>query len=539
MRNQYKKLTRAELIEELEKLESQRQAMGADEPESLVEQLHIHQVELEMQNRELREAQQDLEESRNHYADLYDFAPVGYVSLDDKGVILQINLTASAMLGVERERLVGMPFSRYVQPEDRGTFMEYMSECEMSEDMVTTELRLVARGKVAMDVELSCAPYKNKPGEAVVYGTAITDFTERKLLEEILRESEGYYRSLFENAYEVIVVLNPDGTHKYSRPSMKRISGYALDELEGRSIFELIHPDDVQHIRGIFSQGIQEPGYTANVELRFQHKDGSWHIYEAVGMNLLDDPAVGGVVVNAREITERKRLENELVKSNEELRAFAHTLSHDLRSSLSIIEGFSDAALEASEENQRAEETDCLKHIIRGVQRAQGYIESVLQYAQSDHPEEEAFSADIEEVLLGVLMDYGEDIHDLGVEVENYIDVPPVMVNPIRLQQVFMNLIGNALKYLGNNRKPRIKVGAEKKGDTVTLYVSDNGVGISPEDQQEIFDPFKRFCIDGGFGLGIGLSTVKRAAEAWGGEVWVESEPGKGSTFFFTAPVAD
>ncbi len=316
MRN-YKKLTKAELIEELEKLESQRQAMGVDEPERLLEELRIHQVELEMQNQELREAQQELEESRNRYADLYDFAPVGYVSLDGKGVILQINLTGSIMLGMEREKLIGMPFSRYVQPEDRGTFMGYMSECERAEEMLATELRLAARGKPARDVELSCATSKRKPGEAAVYRAAITDITERKRAKEILQESEEYYRSLFENAYDIILVLNSDGTYKYSSPSMKRFTGHEPKELEYKNVFELIHPDDVQDIFKIVSQAIQEPGYTAHMEFRLQHRDSSWHIYEAVGMNLLDDPAVSGVVINAREITERKQLEAELERSRE------------------------------------------------------------------------------------------------------------------------------------------------------------------------------------------------------------------------------
>jgi chemotaxis family two-component system sensor kinase Cph1 len=409
---EYENMTREELIAELEKLQSPSWARDADGLNNILEQLRIHQVELEMQNQELREAQQELEESRNRYADLYDFAPVGYASLDDTGLIHDINLTGSTMLGMERGRLVGMPLFRHVLFEDRGLFLEHMRRCRQTGEKVTTELRLVAKDNTAINVELSSVPYKRASGNAVLYRTVMMD------------------------------------------------------------------------------------------------------------------------------ITERKRMEEELRRGNEELKAFAHTISHDLRGSLAIIEGFSVAAFSALERGDNREEVESLEHVIKGARRAQGYIESLLEYAMAVHEEGVVLRAATDEVLVEVLIDYGEEIREKGVEMVIEKDLPPVKVDPIRLRQVLMNLIGNAIKYIGDNAKPRIEIGARTEGETVILHISDNGVGIQREDQDKIFEPFKRFTSDGSHGLGIGLATVKRVVEGWGGNIQVESKPGEGTTFLFSAPAA-
>jgi PAS domain S-box-containing protein len=408
----YEHMSREELIRELEKLQSPSWAKDAEGLNKVLDELRIHQVELEMQNRELREVQQELEESRNRYADLYDFAPVGYASLDGKGVIRDINLTGSTMLGVERARLIDMPLARYVWPEDRGWFVEHMRRCRQTEEKVSTELKLAAGENAFVDVELSSVPHRSALSDDVLYRTMITNITERRLMEEELR------------------------------------------------------------------------------------------------------------------------------RANEELQAFAHTISHDLQGTLAVIEGFSVVALSALEKGDSKEEVESLEHIIKGARRAQGYIESLLEYAQSVHKEGVASRAASEEVLMGVLSDLDGEIREKEVEVVIDDALPPIQVDPIRLRQVFLNLIGNAIRYLGDNEKPKIEIGARTEGGMVTLHISDNGVGIAREDQGEIFDPFKRFSTDGSYGVGIGLATVRRVVEGWGGKIWVASNPGEGATFYFSAPPA-
>jgi len=166
-------------------------------------------------------------------------------------------------------------------------------------------------------------------------------------------------------------------------------------------------------------------------------------------------------------------------------------------------------------------------------------INSLLQYAQAGHMDFESRSVDSEEILMEVLMDLEEDIRCRGAEVSVQNELPAVKVDAVKLRQVLTNLIGNAIKHMGDTQEPRVEVGMEERGETAAFFVRDNGIGIPAELQDKVFEPFRHFSLAGSPGLGIGLSTVKRAVAAWGGMVWVESQPGEGAAFFFTAPLAE
>jgi len=138
------------------------------------------------------------------------------------------------------------------------------------------------------------------------------DITDRKEGEEALRQSERRFRSLIEQARDIITILEADGTIRYESPSIQRVLGYTPEELLGHNAFELIHPDDAEAVKAMFLVGRQTPGAAGMAEIRYRHRDGSWRCFEAVGQNLLDDPAVAGIVVNSRDVTERKRAEEAL-----------------------------------------------------------------------------------------------------------------------------------------------------------------------------------------------------------------------------------
>jgi len=247
-----------------------------------------------------------------------------------------------------------------------------------------------------------------------------------------------------------------------------------------------------------------------------------------------------GLRIYSRTLEDKvKKRTEELSIRNEELETFAHTVSHDLQASLSVIDGFSQIALEANTKGDEALERESLDHISSAAQRMNGFIDSLLQYASAGHAEGEASRVEIKDVLVEVLADFEESIRKKEVEVLVEEELAVILVDPVKLRQVLLNLLGNALKYLGDTPEPRIEIGATEEDGEVTVHVSDNGIGIPPDKQRAIFEPFTRLDIEDSPGLGIGLSTVKRAVEAWGGKTWVESTPGEGSTFFFTAPAAE
>jgi len=250
---------------------------------------------------------------------------------------------------------------------------------------------------------------------------------------------------------------------------------------------------------------------------------------------LVEDNTLQLVMTNERlqnEIAEREVIEAELRSRNDELETFAHTISHDLRSSVAVINGYAQVALEGNRELLQ----ECLEKIVYLSQRMDSFIASLLAYSQAGRPEGKPEPVRPRELLEEIVAEREAEIAARNIEVEMEEDLPDICVDPVRLQQVFINLLDNAFKYTGDNPAPRVSCGARIKKSVAIFHVSDNGMGIEREEYAKIFEPFERLGNENHYGLGIGLSTVKRAVEGWGGRVWVKSIPGRGSTFYFTVP---
>jgi PAS domain S-box-containing protein len=187
-----------------------------------------------------------------------------------------------------------------------------------------------------------------------------------RMLQDDLAQRERHYRALIENATDLVTILSPDGIIRYESPSVQRILGYTVDELIGRRAHEFTHPDDLASVGESMRRLADHPGDHGTFEFRFRHKDGTWRILEAQSSNLIGDPAVGGIVVNSRDITQRKRDEREILALNavleqrvRELRGakeatdlamkqqeiFLSNVSHDLRPPLTIVIGYSEDLL--------------------------------------------------------------------------------------------------------------------------------------------------------------------------------------------------
>ena len=208
----YGRMSKAELIRRLQALEAgSTPAEGAGEHARLVEELQTHQVELETQNWELREAQHLVEISRDRYADLYDFAPVGYVTLDDKGVIRELNLTAAGMLGSERARLLRVPFHLHVVREDLKPFREYLAQMVTNGQRAVTEVRLARKHAQPLPVLLQSVRQVDEESGRFWCRTSLTDLTERKQAEAALRASAALNHGILSSLSEHLAVLDPAG----------------------------------------------------------------------------------------------------------------------------------------------------------------------------------------------------------------------------------------------------------------------------------------------------------------------------------------
>ena len=243
-----------------------------------------------------------------------------------QGNIAFENPAAARMLGWEVAELLGKPahLTMHHTRPDGTTYPK--EECPIyatSRDGISRHAAdevFWRQDGTSFPVEYMTAPMRNDRNEIVATVVTFRDITERTRADEKLQNSEKYFRSLIENASDLITVSDGNGIIRYESPSLERMLGYKPEERMGKSVFELLHPDDLAFAKRHFAKGIQNPGIVHFMECRFQHKDGSWHLVETTGINLLDDPVVAGIVVNSRDITERKRAEEALRESEERYR---------------------------------------------------------------------------------------------------------------------------------------------------------------------------------------------------------------------------
>jgi signal transduction histidine kinase len=239
-------------------------------------------------------------------------------------------------------------------------------------------------------------------------------------------------------------------------------------------------------------------------------------------------------VRRTKEDLEQKSLE--LARSNEDLREFAYAVSHDLQEPLRAVSGFVKLLAKRYKGRLDTDADEFIEYSVAGVKRMQLMIKDLLEYSQVGTKGEGFGPADISIVIEQAVSNLKAAIEESGAEV-TWAAMPTVMADTPQLIRLFQNLIGNAIKFRGKEA-PRVHVSAEREGDEWVFSIQDNGIGIDPDQAEKIFVIFRRLHTREEYpGTGIGLAMCKKIVERHGGEIRVESEPGKGSTFRFTMPV--
>jgi len=491
--------------------------------------------ELEQAEDELRRVKNALQQGMEALNLVLESSPDILGILRPEGTIGYLSPSVERITGYQVEKLSEPDAFDLIHADDReGLFEAFSAGLQAPGPTMKAEFRYRHADGSWHIMETQGINLTDNPAVSGMVVSA-RDITDRKRIELNIAAKERYYRSLIRNAADMVSILDKDLCFKWGSPSASRITGYGPMDIYGKPILSFIHSDDAEQARKDHGYILQNPGMTLAVERRFRHKDGSYHWHEAILTNLLDDPSVEGLIVNSRDISDRKLMEEELLESNRELDSFASTVSHDLRTPLSLIEGY--AQLMRAEGNTEEELDAYLKSIIAAARRMDELTESLLEYAQAGQPAGAATLVEPLDVLSDILFEHSSEIEDGGIEVILGEIFPTIKVDRFKLRQVFTNLVNNAVKYLAATAQPRIEIAAQSDQGIATFFVGDNGPGLDPVLKDEVFLPFKRFSPSASPGLGIGLSTVKRAVEGWGGRIWVESEPGKGATFFFTAPL--
>ena len=294
-------------------------ALSPEKVQQLIHELQVHQIELEMQNEELRRTQQELEASRDNYAELYDVAPVGYFVLDQKGVILEANLTVCGLLGRARAFLMGKPFASFVNEEDGNTLYLHFRQVLETQSKQTCDIRLAKNDGSQIPLRLDSLVLGSQDGSPTVFRTTVSDITRRRHAEEALYASELRYRRLFESTQDGILIVDFD-TGKILDVNQYLIDmlGYSHEEFLEKCLWEVSPFQDTALNKDAFAELLQK-GYIRHEDLPLETSDGRSIDVEVVSNSHL----VCGVTFiqcNIRDITDRKRTEEALKESDKQYR---------------------------------------------------------------------------------------------------------------------------------------------------------------------------------------------------------------------------
>jgi PAS domain S-box-containing protein len=315
-----------------ERLKSQTADYAKSSPEearAMLQELHIHQIELEMQNEQLRQTQAELEAAVTRYADFYDFAPVAYLTLDERGQILEANLNAATMLGVERRRLLQRLVTNFIVREDRKIYLRHLQQLFETQGPQHYELRMVRRDGTQFWAGMATIAADNN--NVRLCKATISDITERKRIEEELRVSEEKYRLVSENNYHWEYWISPSKTLIYNSPSCLRITGYASAEFIAapKLMVDIIHPEDREIFTAHYREITDESLGVSELEFRITTKGGENRWLHHVCQPVFGDQSIWmGRRASNRDITDHKLAEEALRASEERYRSLiANTIN--------------------------------------------------------------------------------------------------------------------------------------------------------------------------------------------------------------------
>jgi PAS domain S-box-containing protein len=372
------------------------------------------------------------------------------------------------------------------------------------------------------------------------------EIRDRYHAEEAMRASESKYRELVQNANSIILRLDPQGIIIFFNEFAQRFFGYAEREILGRNIVStIVPPTDTsgQDQAAMIAAMVKNPECFSNNENENmkRHGDRVWIAWTNKG--IFDEQGnIREILCIGNDITGLKQAEALLAqrtaaleRSNADLEQFAYSVSHDLQSPLHVIAGFVELLARRCQGKLDDKEKEFLSQIQASVKHEQRLIKDLLDFSRVTTRGKEFTPVDCTRVLDQVLTDLSLIIQEKKAVV-TYGNLPTVVADFSQLERVFQNLIGNALKFCQEG-EPQVQIGADRGEDEWRFWVRDHGIGIPPQDRERIFMIFERLHDRSEYpGTGLGLAICQKIVERHGGRIWVESEPGDGSTFCFTIP---
>lgn len=499
-----------------------------------------------------------LAESERRHRELVENGSDIVTVVSASGVVEYMSPSVQRLLGYAPEEIVGHPGSDFIHPDDFPRVQEAIRRDLADPAMPhAVEFRFRHRDGSWRILDALGQARVVHPG---LYHIIVNsrDITERRRAEAALADSERRHREMIENASDLITVVGASGIVEYVSPSVQRLLGYTSSEIVGHTTFEFMPSEDAPQVQAAMLRALADPGIPQKVELRFRHRDGSWRVLEGLGQARPTASGTYHMIVNVRDVTNRKLAEERQQMLLHELQAareaaesatrakseFLANMSHEIRTPMHAVVGLTELLLESqlTEEQRRQLEmvrdsADVLLALLNDIldlsKIEAGHL--TLETIPIDLP---ALVHSIADLLATTTRERGIVVRvDIGAGVPRYI-----RGDPTRLRQVLVNLLGNAIKFT-NKGEVVVSVtfaGAHLEATQVRFAVRDTGIGIPADKLGLLFKEFSQ--IDASTtrrygGTGLGLAIASKLVYLMGGELKVTSEVGHGSEFSFTIPL--
>jgi PAS domain S-box-containing protein len=463
--------------------------------------------------------------------------------LDREGHVMTWNEGARRLKGYEVHEIVGKHFSTFYPKQDLESEKPAF-ELRMAVEMGRYEEEgwRVRKDGSRFWANVVITPLRAPDGSLTGFAKVTRDLTQRKMQEEHLQrllESEEKFRLLVEQVKDyAIFILDAKGNVASWNQGARRLKGYSSDEIIGRHFSTFYTPEDL---------ATDKPGRELSIAIREgRYEEEGWRVkkdrtrfWANVLITSLWDKRgnLTGFAKVTRDLTQRKLEEEALRRKTDELEAFAHTLSHDLRAPLRSVVSFAEILQRDRKDLPADQQTVYLEKILTSAKSMETLISDILKLSQLSLAPAPDQTTSLDEVMEEVASMLESEIKTRQARVEVRKPLPSVFGNRTLLLQILANLVGNALKFAPRGQTPRIEVFYQMNGNYCEVHVRDHGIGIAPEHQANIFKMFDRGGVSDSFhGTGVGLAIVRKAAERIGGTVTVQSSEGEGSDFVVTLP---
>ena len=475
--------------------------------------------------------------SEVRYRRLFEAARDGILILDaDSGQIVDVNTFIKEVLGYSHEELLDKKIWEIGVFKNIAASKEAFLDLQNKGFVHYENLPLETKDGRHIAVEFVSNVYLVDHKKVIQCN--IRDITARVQAEDAVSVSEIRYRRLFEAARDGILILDADsGQIVDVNTFIKEVLGYSHEELLDKKIWEIGVFKNIAASKEAFLD-LQNKGFVHYENLPLETKDGRHISVEFVSnVYLVDQKKV--IQCNIRDITARvraedglKQLAEELERSNKDLEQFAYVASHDLQEPLRMIAGYTQLIQQRYKDKLDEDANQFIYYTVDGVMRMQSLITDLLTYSRLNTSSEALKFVDCREVLNEVLATLKMTLEESGADIK-LGPMPNIRADRTLLFQLFQNLIGNAIKFR-SDKPPLINITATPQDKQWLFSVSDNGIGMEPQYLERIFVIFQRLHTQDKYaGTGIGLAICKKIVERHGGRIWAESQPGKGSTFYF------